>query len=307
MSFCLLLICRPINKHRIIYFPFVNVVFTSQSWDADYYFDDTSYFVDSIDHIDEQPLQYSSFQHSPCNCIKLKECSAIAFKLLDASSKSLPFDVMKDIQKRSCGFIGNEPFICCPPNDVSTRNFREVTSEKPWIWDVISNKPTKINQPNLYSRFEPNGMNWNNFNRPHSKRVQSPSKPSKPSNNKNFFMRNIKKYYFDFEDPRHPFRNCPPSFSPDFRIPSHFQHVKPIKNFHVTSNNGLDSRNEVDNDNSIVFPGMSNTPSDVLTFPSRVAKLPLEKLALVNRENCGISINTRIIGGDNAAPGQFPW
>lgn len=298
----------------IDFYSFIHLVSASYSWNIDYYYDDTpSYFIDSVDHIDVSTHRYPSYQQrSQCNCIKLKECSTIALKIYTAPMP-LPYDLIKDIRKKACGFIGNEPLVCCPTNDDVPRNFREVTSEKPWIWDVDSNKPksTQSKQPNLYSRLNPDGVNWNNFNILRPKDVSS---SQKPFNDKHSYTRKTKKhYYFDFEDPRHPFRNCPPSFSPDFNIPPHFQHVKPIKNFHVASNNGIVANhngydsNHVDNDNDFVFPTLSNAPFDAPTFPSRVAKFPLDKLNLVNRDNCGISINTRIIGGDNAVPGQFPW
>lgn len=80
-----------------------------------------------------------------------------------------------------------------------------------------------------------------------------------------------KKIYFDFEDPK-TFRNCPPSFSHDFDMPLHFQNI-----------------------------GTNNMIAKPSTFPKR----HYEKL--MNSQNCGISINPRIIGGDDAAPNQFPW
>lgn len=294
------------------------IVSASYSWNVDYYYDDTPYFFESVDHPDESQLQFPMYQRSQCNCIKLKECKTIALTIF-AAPKPLSSDLMKDIRKKACGFVGNDPLVCCPPAEILPRSFREVTSEKPWIWDVISSqpKPTKSkpsNQPNLFNRLNSNwNNNWNNFNVPRPNDVHSPQKPYP---NKNTYTRKTKKhYFFDFEDPR-TFRNCPPSFSPDFNIPKKFQHVKPIKNFHDISNNGFGSgtpnhngfdSNHVDNEHDFVFPNMPNLPVDIPKFPSRVSKFPLEKLNLVNRESCGLSINARIIGGDNAVPGQFPW
>lgn len=225
---------------------------------------------------------------------------------LHAAPKPLSANLMKDVRKKACGFAGIEPLICCPSYDILPRSFREVTTEKPWIWDVSNSqtKPMKVKPTNLYNRLNTDVNSWGHQNNP--SRPNDLNTPQKPD--KHFFTRKTKKYhFFDFEDPR-TFRNCPPSFSPDFHIPPNFQHVKPIKNFHHVSQsepNGFDS-NSVDNEPDFVFP---TSPGDgpQLTFPSRVAKYPLEKLNLINAENCGISINSRIIGGDEAVPGQFPW
>lgn len=240
---------------------------------------------------------------SQCNCIKLKECTTLTLKIYTAP-KPLSSNLMKDIRKKACGFAGSDPLVCCPSADILPRSFREVTTEKPWIWDVGNSqvKPPKAKQTNLFNRLSVDGQ-WDY--RPNDVRVR----PQKP--NKNTFSRKTKKYqFFDFEDPR-TFRNCPPSFSPDFHIPPHFQHIKPFKNEHHTPQNGHEPNsfdsNSVDNESNFIFPNTVNSPMDAPIFPSRVAKYPLEKLSLINSVNCGISINTRIIGGEDAVPGQFPW
>lgn len=213
--------------------------------------------------------------------------------------KPLAADFMKDIRKKSCGFVGNDPLVCCPPANVLPRSFREVTTEKPWIWGISNGGP---NSNNVFNRLNPNG------NTMHHRRPNDIHSPQKPSRNKNVYSRkNKKRPYFDFEDPR-TFRNCPPSFSPDFHIPPHLLHVKPIKDFHFIGNNGFKpnafDHNSLDNGPNFAFP---NPAIEVTTFPSRAAHLRLKKLKLINQDNCGISINTRIIGGQAAAPGQFPW
>lgn len=225
---------------------------------------------------------------------------------LHAAPKPLPTNLMKDIRKKACGFAGIDPLVCCPSADVLPRSFREVTTEKPWIWDTANGqtKPMKTKPTNLFNRLNVDANGWGHPNIP--SRPNALNTHQKPD--KNFFTRKTKKYhFFDFEDPR-TFRNCPPSFSPDFHIPPHFLHVKPIKNFHHVANEAHEfDSNSVDNESGFVFPESSLPVGEVPTFPSRVAKYPLEKLSLINTDNCGISINSRIIGGDDALPGQFPW
>lgn len=287
------------------------IVSTTYSWNVNpdyFYFDDTPmpshlvpHYVDIDEPIEMNQYKMPTYQSPQCNCIKLKECTAFTLKLRSAS-KPLSSTLMKDIRKRACGYAGVDSLVCCPSTDVLPRSFREVTTEKPWIWDSQT-KPMKKQQPtNLFNRLNPDDVNWGQQKHRPPNHVHS---PKKPITDKNFYSRKTKKYhFFNFEDP-HTFRNCPPSFSPDFHIPPYFQHVKPFKNFHHISNevNGIDF-NHVDNEPNFIFP---NSPNDVPTFPSRVAKHPIEKLSLINADNCGISIQPRIIGGDDAVSGQFPW
>lgn len=332
------------------------------AWNADYDMNATHHFRDKFDSAPavtttttaaaatiikatndrQHSFHQRSSSSSSCHCIKLRECTIITAKIRIAS-KPLSADLVKDIRKKACGFIDNEPCICCPPSpppqmpsamDMSARSFRDVTSEKPWIWDIVNEQNGTSAKPlanvphptNLFNRLGAFGTNtnmWNSFHfhRPNDFHVHA----HKPYSNKNAIVhgQTRKIHFFDFEDP-HTFRNCPPSQSPDFIIPKHFQHVKPIKKLpHPTHNanadlppmlsppqshsNGFDS-NRVDRDPSIVFPSRSNAATDASTLPSRaISKFPADKLNLVNEENCGISIGARIIGGTNSIPGQFPW
>lgn len=309
---------------------------TTHAWNADYYYDDASQFDDTIhstaaaaEAAAENQRQHSFYHRSSCDCIKLKDCKTITFKIRTAP-KPLTTDFMKDIRKKACGYIGNEPYICCPPApppsafDILPRKFRDIsTSEKPWIWDIAKDrndapKPLDGQSTNLFNRLS-NTNRWNNFHFPRPNDFNAMAQ--KPYHNKNMYPRKI--HFFDFEDP-HSFRNCPPSFSPDFNIPPHFQHVKPVKKVPHASNNdyatvppivtthshtnshsnGFDL-NSVDTDPSIVFPSRSNAAVD--NAPTRATKFPPEKLNLVNQENCGISIGARLLGGTTSFPGQFPW
>lgn len=307
-----------INLNKInIRFNFDFTVSTVCSWNSDYYYDESPYFIDSDDYHDPNPLKYPTHQRSQCDCIKLKDCPTFTLRIR-AAPKPLSTNLMRDIRKKACGFSNLEPLVCCPSEDILPRNFRQVTTDRPWVWDnspakAAPTKPTKPAKPtNLFNRFNENGNDWSQ--RPTLRPTRRPIPPNKYSS-----IRNNKKQhnFFDFEDPR-TFRNCPPSFSPDFRIPPHFQHVKPFRNFHPVHvpNNDLDpnagdsyNSNHVDND--FVFPSPSDLPiqpsANLPIFPSRVAKFSLEKLSLVNKDSCGISIASRIIGGDDADPGQFPW
>lgn len=159
-------------------------------------------------------------------------------------------------------------FVCCPPFKVKSKGFRrEVIAEEPWVWDVEERKFTVQPTPKSLS-IRHDFDEFNHFNRPNDVHRYHFDDTKFGSERKT-----KKKIYFDFEDPK-TFRNCPPSFSHDFNLPPHFSNDITVK------------------------------PS---TFPKRHYKIPLDKVKLMNSQNCGISINPRIIGGDDAAPNQFPW
>lgn len=238
------------------------------------------------------------------------------YKLYTAP-KPLPSNLSKDIKKTGCGYAGVEPLVCCPSPEERPKSFRrEITTEKPWIWDsdTGSIRPTPQNLANRLQYEENRQLNWDYYNFQHPNDFHHFD--DKTYADKQFYNRKTKKFYFfDFEDPR-TFRNCPPKFSHDFDIPPHFQHVKPFKNFHPMRipSDGIDP-NTMKN---MINPNQSNGPKIVFTnqheittkpptLAKRVNKVRLDKLKLINTQNCGISINPRIIGGDDAAPSQFPW
>lgn len=274
----------------------------TQSWSPFEYYDDNipyAYqlpvqlpFQPPIDNIIEFP---KSDHTNECNCIKLRECPSIMNVLYSAQSSE---SFSKEIKKFECGYNGF--LVCCPPFNVKSKSFRrEVITGEPWVWDVVEHKNTVQPTPkSLSSRH--NFDEFNHFNRPndvHDAKSESERKMKK-------------KFYFDFEDPK-TFRNCPPSFSDDFDLPLHFQDIRPFKYFHYIRNDASNPNMNEKTTNShrpIAYPTVPNDmtvkPS---TFPKRHYKVHLDKLKLMNSRNCGISINPRIIGGENAAPNQFPW
>lgn len=245
---------------------------STYAWNTDYDYDYGSTFVSPYNHFD-----YVDQRHH-CNCIKLKSCSPIIAKLSarHPSKASYHQTIMKEIRKKACGFIGSDPMICC--NKVYDK-----TTESPWIWDKSNNDASHL-KPTFASEYD----------RRHQFRTYRPDTSSAKRHN-----------FFDFEDP-HTFRNCPRIFSPQFQMPSHIGHAKSFHGVHSKPNNfPFDNENAIDGSDLATthrpIPSQSLKP---IQFPTDDTIQPIDGM---NPQECGLSINTRIIGGDPASPGQFPW
>lgn len=239
----------------------------SHSWNADFDYDGSSYYT---------PHTHSDCHDEPdqhhCNCIKLHNCLPIMAKLYAHPSKSYRQTVIKEIRKKACGFVGSDPLICCTSNQVIG------STEMPWIWNEwrpskASGRPPFADNPD---RRHPYGT--------------VPPPPKRTSS--------TRRHFFDFEDPR-TFRNCPRRLSSNFPMPPHIQHAKPLHGPHWRPGHfPADNENAIDDDNDWAYTHRPRPlyPNNIPTDPSTA-----------NAQDCGASIRARIIGGEAAAPGQFPW
>lgn len=135
--------------------------------------------------------------------------------------------------------------------------------------------------------------------------------PSHPNPYKGPGNFKFNEFHPHFED-RRTKKNCPPSFSSEFDIDKTVTVVTPdppsaqlpAQNPAMTLiivppvvNDSVTASVEVI---STVPP--ATPPVDDAVILARTAKR-----SLINAPLCGTSVNTRIIGGEDAGPGQFPW
>lgn len=226
--------------------------------------------------------------------------------ILQSVHHQFPNRLVEDLKKANCGFEGRQALVCCP-FDLQTlkENFHRVqTTEKPWIWDVVS--PTPNPHRNHVASFN-NGNNQNFFhNRFSTENLNQGNTLEYVQLNHydDFVVRphqNIQKlhFYFHFEDPK-TMRNHPPSISPEFQLPGHLQDVMPFKVTHPVPLPWHQTTAAVNSFTPTPMPSAGIFDQST-TMPSA------GKSSLINGPLCGLTINSRIIGGKDAGPGQFPW
>lgn len=223
-------------------------------------------------------------------------------RALSEAPQPLPADFVKELRKKSCGYSGSEPLVCCSAESRWRRNsfpwHESTSSERPWVWDVSENTPRPSlpapapapNQPNLFNRIDTvHDKNWDFYDFPNHNRGQW--NRNKHNTNKHSKKKPI---LFDFEDPQTS-QNCPPSFSDDFVVPTNYNSVEPSR-----------GQKQPDIETNLIFaPHEDNIWLNAAAVTRN--RISTDKYSLINSPNCGISIHARIIGGDDAGPGQFPW
>lgn len=190
-----------------------------------------------------------------------------------------------------CGFQGLDTLICCPTQHKISKHFsrnqRFVPPENRWVWDAV-------NQPRSPSTFDPHEveMRLHDYHDFHAKR-----------NYPQLLDEDMDASYFGYDGKQH----------------FHYR----IQHEHVS-----ETQRPPPKDRPIVFPGdlrFHKTDDFPTVKGDLIANSGLEQIgremlpekkpvavgtsttSRVNPRDCGISLSTRLLGGQSAAPGQYPW
>lgn len=261
-------------------------------------------------HISELKSSTSSPSVQQCNCVNLKDCKTI-IELLRKQQKPLSELLIKFLRDSTCGFNNHEPLICCPKflnneSDISSMVL-VTTTEMPWIWDIENTTKKYSSEKNSEHNIQNEISTRNRFND---------------------FDEDYHLNLIDFEDPR-TLKNCPPSFYEDdngnsfdiYKSKSdidknlwgwkpyieppfaEFPHFKPHqqrpyfhnrKPYQIITTTGKPTFRRKNTSSPLPIP-----PATIPTNKKNNKNL--------NSSRCGISVGTRIIGGIDAGPRQFPW
>ncbi|XP_022211190.2 transmembrane protease serine 9 [Drosophila obscura] len=237
-----------------------------------------------------------------CNCIRLRECVAFSRLLLHHQPEESA-DVFAQVHAAGCGFEGLDPLVCCPHrhrHESSTvsamRMLRFAPTDERWIWGENTHLDSQ----------DETEMNLHN--------------------------------YWDFKEQR----NCPQPVDAEFydhRFASggHSHGHSFRYNIDHGSSDPPRSPRPAPEDKPIVFPGDLRflrhggdleTGTDVSQGPPLAPFTtalpptatpasppppppppppPLVPTFPASVTNCGISIESRLLGGEQATAGQYPW
>lgn len=241
---------------------------------------------------------------SACHCIRLGKCAPFA-RLLLHHGPGEQSAVFAKVHSASCGFQGLEPLVCCPNSRKqyhdeasfvkASRKMRFAPPNDRWIWDgADSDKGSRHSHTHGdYLEAETNLHD-----------------------------------YWNFEEQR----NCPQPVEPEFfdrrfALGHHFL-------YHVEHEERDTLLRPVPKDKPIVFPGDlrfqrqgeeaidSNidqgpplapftttlaTPIETIPASLSTTTASMPPFAQENTQGCGINVESRLLGGDQASAGQFPW
>ncbi|XP_055541343.1 CLIP domain-containing serine protease B9 [Wyeomyia smithii] len=240
------------------------------------------YFVHHFDHEEPDSEPAPSFaRHSSvsinCRCVTLRECPKILEMLRTPKSSYSSFN--SKLKQLTCGFgMGREPSICCPLDDSWLTD--EIESDSRSSFGFADNDNLK------YMHYSKNQFGYGKAEQEH-------------------------KYNFipSFEDPK-TLKNCPPVIYPTSAVtrannpyvaPAVRKRTTTVRPRAVSSNARAGVLNTVVEAVTVV-----TTEAPLIETTARlVATVPPPPI--INDALCGLSVNTRIIGGEAEIPGQFPW
>ncbi|XP_053680892.1 CLIP domain-containing serine protease B9 [Anopheles nili] len=242
-----------------------------------------------------------------CRCTKLRYCSKILEMLRNPKSSYGSFN--SRLKELACGYgTDNEPNICCPLDDSWLRDVgaedgahssEENDSHGAIGWDEgYTNRKSDDDRQWSKERFKYVPMVANGGKRPSTSTSASSSWWKQRPQSGNTIAQ--------FEDPK-TLKNCPPVIYPGDRQEASSRPTKPyvapiMRN--PSRRPALGSNRVADTTTALVTTDVPVTSTDP---PTTVLPTVLPDQPLINAPLCGLSVNTRIIGGESEVPGQFPW
>lgn len=234
---------------------------------------------------------------SPCNCVKLKSCMPLMEIVRKSYSGYIGDYINAQTQVVSCNVYDGEMAVCCPKKAMeqyddsrerrSFERIHKVSSQEKWVWDAEENTDAEEEKTSdSDDRFYVPKPQTNNF-------MSFPIQGFYPFGNGNNKRKNQSPFVAYHEDPQTR-KNCPPSFSSEFRLPSNHTFYK-----------------EHEDEAEVVttaIPIVESTTVPPTVAPAiTTASTTTGKERLINAADCGNSLGSRIVGGEDAGVGRFPW
>ncbi|XP_039492844.1 CLIP domain-containing serine protease 2 [Drosophila santomea] len=239
-----------------------------------------------------------------CHCIRLGKCAPFAHLLLHHGPGEQSA-VFTKVHSASCGFQGLEPLVCCPTSrkpyhDESSfvkasRKMRFAPPDERWIWnDGGNNKDSRHSHTHSdYLAAETNLHNYWNF-----KEQRNCPQPVEPE----FFDRRFGSGHHFLYHVEHDERNAVPRPTPKDKPIVFPGDLRFLRQGEEEIEPNLDQGPPL-----APFSTTLATPIETVPASASTTTTSMPSLAQENTQGCGINVESRLLGGEQASAGQFPW
>uniref|UniRef100_A0A182PPY6 CLIP domain-containing serine protease n=1 Tax=Anopheles epiroticus TaxID=199890 RepID=A0A182PPY6_9DIPT len=254
-----------------------------------------------------------------CRCTKLRYCTKILEMLRNPKPSYGSFN--SKLKELACGYgTDNEPNICCPLDDSWLRDTGTVT-DSDHSSEENDSPDSAIGWDEGYTNRKSDQWSRERFKYipmtspgKDGKRIGSNSR-HQTSGNSNWWKQRPQNgnTIAQFEDPK-TMKNCPPVIFPneaEVQLRPTKAYVAPIMRTTTKRPSAVLGSNRLA-ETTTSLPTTTNLPptTTIATTTEQVTTvLPtvVPDQPMINAPLCGLSVNTRIIGGETEVPGQFPW
>uniref|UniRef100_A0A182WQM2 CLIP domain-containing serine protease n=1 Tax=Anopheles minimus TaxID=112268 RepID=A0A182WQM2_9DIPT len=258
---------------------------------------------------DSAPAQSGTIN---CRCTKLRYCTKILEMLRNPKSSYGSFN--SKLKELACGYgTDNEPNICCPLDDSWLRDVVALDDEGHSSEENDSHSAIGWDE-GYTNRKSDNAHQWSKERFKYipmtvGKDGKGTGKTRTATTSTNWWKQRPQKSntIAQFEDPK-TMKNCPPEIYPnqaEVALRPTKAYVAPIMRTTTKRPGVVLGSNRLAETTTVPFTtDLPMTTTDLATtvLPTVVPDQPM-----VNAPLCGLSVNTRIIGGETEVPGQFPW
>uniref|UniRef100_A0A182TN45 Peptidase S1 domain-containing protein n=1 Tax=Anopheles melas TaxID=34690 RepID=A0A182TN45_9DIPT len=250
-----------------------------------------------------------------CRCTKLRYCTKILEMLRNPKPSYGSFN--SKLKELACGYgTDNEPNICCPLDDSWLRDVgtddhssEESDAHDPagtigWDEGYTNRKSDQWSRERF--KYIPMTASGKDGKRADSTRTPTGDgnrwKQQRPQNGNTIAQ---------FEDPK-TMKNCPPVIYPneaEVTLRPTKAYVAPV--MRTTTRQPVLGSNRLAETTPLPTTEAPQPPTTAIPTTTELLTTVLPTVVpdqpMINAPLCGLSVNTRIIGGETEVPGQFPW
>ncbi|XP_060650768.1 phenoloxidase-activating factor 3 [Drosophila nasuta] len=228
-----------------------------------------------------------------CHCIRIKDCLPFSRMLLHHKIEDRAA-IFAMVHAAACGFEGLDPLACCPHHETLLHGNRIIRVAPPpdrWVWDVA----TRSRSNSVFDRHAAHQMEKQLHDYHDFAAQRNCPQPIEEEMDEHHFH-----YHYRIDhDEQQPRRRPPPKDRP-IVFPGDLRFDDSIESKAQGELMAAASQEQV-----VSQPGPA---SETSTPPPASATTPTAEFAArLNTADCGSSLTTRILGGEETQPGQYPW